>query len=844
MAVHPKIAPIPSNAPNFAHEFVKQMRASDEVKIKPSVRQTMAIPQMLSARYFKKGELKLDDFVDAAVYTSYPPDQKFARLVAEEILLGIKKKKDESAPKITVQVKTTVTSDPLQAVMAQIRREQELAKTIQKDKVEAGFEYLQKLRTRRSKKLFNASLDYLQEGDIVLRGIDNDQDLKEQASQKLLEGMGGLSSKDIQNSETFDVLDQVCESDSSAEQLAGKSLRGDKDIAKEFAKLASRDPATAAKALRLMEELKSESKETLKSLDDTLKKSLRDLSEATDYAKQLGRTPDNLSDLVKDAAKKFDLSDSMEFGKSIKQHTGTDISKEILDSYNEQCESGARKNVDNRQLAEHAQNTPSWRELVDKVTKDTIDDAQSRSSPSDYLRQKLKENATMKEKLSDSQTRRKWDEKAQHIADEAVKTSPTKTHLRQTVRDCSTMGTVPSQDAVREAGQKLGMTDDEIMELLNPSFQVIKNLIKQGVQDFDRLNDLMSSANLTHNQLRELADLADSMGNQQALGAVAHQDFAAALGGGQGPTGYNQRQRGYGSGGSMQNVDKDRASRVMGGLMGGPATNIVKIWYSYRDQLPDELRKRLKDIARRLLVDLGMRYAKATMGSSMLGGIQQSTTVRPFRIGDDIDLIDLEETIDALLSSGRVNFEALAADDFLITETYQGHRAFFWALDKSGSMDSPEKLGMLSISVMAGLYGVQKDDFGVCLFDHMVHVVKEIPDHSVSVDKVAADLLEVRASGGTGGRASMKLALKNFEETRAKEKIFIFNTDAYLSDQHECEQLALEMKQHDIKMILLAPKHQSNMQAAERLAKMAHGTVIDIASVDELPARLLRLTNY
>ena len=104
MAVHPKIAPIPSNAPNFAHEFVKQMRASDEVKIKPSVRQTMAIPQLLSARYFKKGELLLDDFVDAAVFTSYPPDQKLARLIAEEILLGIKKKKEEQASQNIVPV--------------------------------------------------------------------------------------------------------------------------------------------------------------------------------------------------------------------------------------------------------------------------------------------------------------------------------------------------------------------------------------------------------------------------------------------------------------------------------------------------------------------------------------------------------------------------------------------------------------------------------------------------------------------------------------------------------------------------------------------------------------------
>jgi hypothetical protein len=228
----------------------------------------------------------------------------------------------------------------------------------------------------------------------------------------------------------------------------------------------------------------------------------------------------------------------------------------------------------------------------------------------------------------------------------------------------------------------------------------------------------------------------------------------------------------------------------------------------------------------------------------MLGGIQESTTVRPFRIGDEIDLINLEETIDALLVQGRTNFRIIEDTDFLVTETYQGHRAFYWALDKSGSMNAPEKLGMLAISVMAGLYGVQKDDFGVVLFDSVTHVVKEIAERNVSVDKVASDLLDARAGGGTGGAFSIELALKNFEDTKAKEKVFIFSTDMYLSDQERCEELAERMKPLDIKMIMLVPKTSYNNQAADRLAKKSHGVVLDIADISELPAKLLRLTNY
>ncbi len=844
MAAPERYEPIPSRAPPFAHEFVKRMRSNLEVKAKPSVRQTQAIPQFLSARFFRKGELELDDFVDAAVYTSYPPDQTIARMIAEEILLGRKK---EQIPQAEIKAKVVQSAvskkDPLAEVMAQIRREQELAKKIKKDKVQAGFDYLQELRKRKQKDLYKASMDYLKEGDVVLRGITSDDELKQEASAELLDRLGGLTSNDIANSQTLDVLDNVCDSPSSAEQIAGKALRGDKDVKKEFESLADRDPGTAAKALSLMEKMGTLDEQMLKDMDKTLQESLRDLSEMKDYASQLGRLPDNGKDMIKDAPNKFALSHAMEMAGAIRQHTGTDISKDLMNAYDHQYDNGGRKNVDTRQLAESSMSTESWNSLVKKDTQDTLDDAKSRSSPSDFLRQKFAEAAALQNQLNDSTTQKEWKKKLQQLADAAVENSPTKTHLRQTVRDLRSKGTEPTQEKVRGAGERLNMSEEEILELLNPSFQVIKKLIAAGVSDFDRLHDLISAAGLSHGQLRELADDAMKLDNQSALGAVAHQDFEAALGA-QGGGSRGQYGGRVGAGGQISNVDMDRADKVLGGLMGGPATNVIKIWYTYRDQLPDELRKRLKDIARRLLIDLGQRFAKATMGSSMLGGIQQSTTVRPFRIGDDIDLIDLEETMDALLSEGRNDFEALNADDFLITETYQGHRAFYWALDKSGSMHAPEKLGMLSISVMAGLYGVQKDDFGVCLFDNETHVVKEIADRSVSVDKVAADLLEVRAAGGTGGRTAMRLAITNFEDTRAKEKIFIFSTDAYLSDQSACEEIAVEMHHHDIQMILLAPKHQYDRRSAEKLAKLSHGVVLDIATIEELPERLMRLTNY
>ncbi len=845
MATQPKIAPLPSNAPPFAHEFTKRMRGRKDVAKKPSVRQSQSIPMLLSARYFRNGKLTLEDFLDAAIFTTYPPDQKIAREIAEDILLGREKNKKKPEAQAVVAKATVVKTDALAKVMEQIKREQELAKVIKKDKVEAGYEYLLELRKQKDKSLYNASKDYLTDGEIVLRGITSNDELKDTASAELMEKFGDMSSKDMQNSQVLDCLDQVCESPNAAEQIAAKSLRGDKDVQQEFSKLSERDTSTAARALRHMEEMGTLTPDQQKAMDEKLQEDLDDLSEAADYASELGRVPDNIDKHIKDAPQKFSLSDAAEFAKKIKEATGKDIMDDLLEQYDEQYEAGASENVDMRQLAENARQNKNWESLVEKQTQSLLESADSRSSPSDFLRSSLAQNQSHEQKLPSQQTKKEWDKAMQKLADGAVDKSPTKGHLRQTVKHVSRLGQVPSEESIRKAGERLGMSEEEILELINPSFEVIKKLIQAGVSDFDRLHNLMSAANLSQQQLRQLGDLAAQKENQSALGAVAHEDLHAALG-----TAGSGTRQGYGRsyGGSQgqtgKPVDKDRADMAFGGLLGGPATNIIRIWYTYRDQLPGDLKKRLLEISKRLLIDLGMRYARQTMGSSMLGGIQESTTVRPFRIGDDIDLINLEETVDALLSQGRTSFKVIETSDFLVTETYQGHRAFYWALDKSGSMDSPKKLGMLAISVMAGLYGIKKDDFGVVLFDSVTHVVKDMAEKTVAVEKVAADLLEARAGGGTGGAESIKLALRNFEDTKAKEKIFIFSTDMYLSDQKVCEDLVEQMKPMGIKLIVLVPTHEHNPQAANALAKKGHGVVLDIDSIDELPAKLLRVTNY
>ncbi|MBS3794422.1 MAG: VWA domain-containing protein [Candidatus Thorarchaeota archaeon] len=835
MGTKARIDPIPSMVVEFAQEFVSRMRARQDLKQKPSIRQTEAIPQFLSARYFKQGRLSLDDLVEAAVYTTFPADQKVARDVAEDIVLG---REDEEKTLLETQQKKQkqkkakkAVTDSLNEVINTILREQELSEKIETEKISDGYNYLRKLKNSDKDDLLNSATDYLTEGDIVLRGISNDERLKQEASQELLERIGGLSSRDIENSKTLDSLDQVCSSHNRAESLAAKALRGDSDVQKEFNDLAQRDPATGARALSHMKDIGSPKKATRDAMQKKLEDSIQNLEEMTSYASHLNELPKNSDSHVQSAPQEFAFDESMRMVNQIKNHTGKSLHDQLMKEYDSQFSKGASENVDHHQLGENATPQQNWKNLVKKVTDRTIERAQSRSAPAEYLLKKLAQHSKLSKDLP-GQCKHTWNQQMQQLSDEAIKQSQSKAHMRKNVRRARRMGTGPSEQAIRQRGQELGMSESEILELVNPSFEVAKKLIKQGVKDFDRLHGLISSAGLSQSQLKELADMANRMGNASALGAIGHVDLQAALGMA------GRRHRGGGE------PDPQRADMALRGLLGGPATNIVTIWYTYRESLPPEFKRRLKQIAKRLLIDLGKSFARAVMGSSMLGGIQPSTTVRPFRIGDDIDLIDLEETLSHLLSEGRTDFRTLRPDDFLITETYHGHRAFYWALDKSGSMHHPKKLGMLSISVMAGLYGIQKDDFGVVLFDNTTHIVKDMADSAKSVEKVASNLLDLRASGGTGGASSIRLALQNFEKTRAREKVFIFCTDVYLSDQSECTELMAKIKKQGIDTIILVPAAEYDRKSADELAKSSHGVVLDIDSIDELPQRLLRLTNY
>ncbi len=822
----------------FTYEFVKRMRNRADLMSPPSIRQTHAIPKLLSARYFRNGKISHLDLVEVAVFTTNPEDQGIGREVAEDIILGASSRKKKPETPVQYTPPRPVDADPLEAMIAKIKRERDSSRKLQDEEIEAGSEYLDNLLTRKDAPEIETALQYLTEGDIILKGLKNDDELREAAGRQLLSKLGSLTSEDISRAETLGVIDRLAAAPNAAEQLVARAFRGENDLVGRFENLAKQDSATAARALRHLEELGIPTSEENEKMDKTLQQGLKNLSEVADYANELKRLPEDVTKHIQDAAQRFPLIDALEFSKRILEDTGQDFAEPIMEAYDSHYEKGASENVDMTQLSEAYRNGVHWKNLLEKETEKILHGADARTAAADYLENHLQEMADLKDNLTEQEMREDWSPAMQKLADAAAELVKTQSRLRKTVRTSAKHDITLSSDVVRKTAESLGMTEEEIQEIASPSYEIVENLIKTGNSGYERLHHLLTSLDLEPDQLTELANLAAEVENKDALSAIASINLQAALGRWQGKM---MKDRTFQYRGK---VSEERAEQALEGLIIGPATDVIKAWYHHRHKLPKEINQKLRAIAKRLLIEMGSQYAKQTMGSSMLGGLQESTTVRPFRVGDDFDMIHLEETMDYLLSQGHTKFNILNNDDFLVTQPYQGHRAFFWALDKSKSMDAPEKLGMLALSVMAGLFGIKKDDFGVVLFDHETHVVKGISEKHISVEDVAEKLMDVEAGGGTGGAQSMRIALKNLDESRAREKFFFLNSDAYLNDQSECEALAEQMKQRGIKVILIVPESHYDRDATRALASASRGVVVDIESIEELPRKLLAYTNY
>jgi Mg-chelatase subunit ChlD len=368
------------------------------------------------------------------------------------------------------------------------------------------------------------------------------------------------------------------------------------------------------------------------------------------------------------------------------------------------------------------------------------------------------------------------------------------------------------------------MPDDEIYELIEPNYQLLKKLIEKNQADFQRLRNLMNQIQdqLNYERIKELIASALASDNREALGALGHFNLSESL-------------KGASQIGGQEGQDK-----MISCLSAGSGENLLKQWFIHRRDLPEKTKQKVKELAKKMLIDLGIYYSRARLGSATTGPIPINI-VRPYSIGDDFENIDLEETIYNILEKGK-ELDHITYDDFFVFETAKGLRSACFELDISGSM-SGDKLAYMSICITMLCYGLRKDELAITFFESNTHVLKEMTQ-KIDLEKLADELLSVKAQGGTRIQNALEWARKQFKEAaQSREKLNVLFTDAEIFDLREAIEELRIFRSLGIDFILVCPEESYNLKEAKKMVKIAGGQLLTIKDYNEFPRLISEIIN-
>jgi len=287
-------------------------------------------------------------------------------------------------------------------------------------------------------------------------------------------------------------------------------------------------------------------------------------------------------------------------------------------------------------------------------------------------------------------------------------------------------------------------------------------------------------------------------------------------------------------------MGKDDIRDVLYGMGAGNGEGLISQWFMHRDHMKGEIREILKEYIKNLMFELGGKYANMYLGSAEAGPVTQNR-VRTYEDGDDVDLIDMEETLQGLLESGK-SIRWIENDDFLVSVTEKGLRTVCMQLDISGSMGG-KKLAYMAISTAMMIMKLDPQELAIAMFESNLHVLKNL-DERVENDLLAEQILEIKATGGTVIKNAIKWASESFKKhSKSKIKVNIMFTDAAIYDIKGCSEIFNEMVSDGVQFIFVVPKMDYSGKLAQKMKEWTNGTIISIEDWKDFPEKISKLIN-
>jgi Mg-chelatase subunit ChlD len=803
------------------------MRKHPDIVQIPSSRQVLSIPQLILARYYRKGSTTPNDFIEIGCMTSYPDNQKLAKDIAFEILFPNYKKNimpsffkdninyDEINPEDFISQEEKSELDQLQDLIDEI----ELTKSIDIDMIRQMEQFIEELNQKRNEEPYKSALHFFNDDtELYKQEIASLNDLIKEARQRMMEKINSLSPSDLKAGANLNLNDLIQEKSLRQWEKITSQALNNQDITEELNNLMkSGTLEDLIQTMKFLNETSPESfKEQIQNMRNQLENQIENLDQLFQAARNLGETPNfNPDKVLNNSLQHSSFEHNFNLANSLDQYFGTNLRAQLLEKLNQQSQNN-QLNLSLENLTKSAYANKAWNSLFNQSLQNAIEEAMNQNKKFEGFKSLSHQLQQLVNSCANMHCSQKMAQKIPDIIKKTLESCENPNELKNSVEFLRKIGLQPKSKDIEKIGKNLEMPEDEIFELIEPNYQLLKKLVDKNISDFERISNLMNQIKdqLNKERINELVSSALASENRDALGALGHFNLEAALK-------------------SAQQIGGEEGQdKLIQCLSAGSGENLLKQWFIHRKNLPAAAKDKVKELAKKMLIELGIFYSRARLGSSISGPIPINV-VRPYIIGDDFENVDLEETINNILEKGK-KLEHINYNDFFVFETAKGLRSACFELDISGSM-SGDKLAYMSICVTMLVYGMRKDELGIAFFESDTHVLKEM-DQKADLEKLADELLTVQARGGTRVKKTLEWARRQFKEkSGTREKLNILFTDAEIYDlKQSIEELRI-FRSMGVDFILVVPEQNFNMNDAQKMVKIAGGQLLTIKEWEEFP---------
>jgi Mg-chelatase subunit ChlD len=258
----------------------------------------------------------------------------------------------------------------------------------------------------------------------------------------------------------------------------------------------------------------------------------------------------------------------------------------------------------------------------------------------------------------------------------------------------------------------------------------------------------------------------------------------------------------------------------------------------HRHQIPAKVKDFVRNLVKDALIKIALNIISNQRGSGEKGLIP-TNKLRTFIDGDDMDLIDIDASIENIIMQGK-SLDMVTTEDLMVMESEKGRVSICFLLDISGSM-SGMKLAACSIAVMVLIGTLRAEEVAICFFESNTHVVKEFGDEK-DLEDVADELLDLKARGGTQVQRALEWGARQLEETNSELKVCFLLTDCEFFEQKQ--QIVKELESYvdqKVEFLLGVNTRSYSKQYANWILNATQGKIVYILNIVDIPKVLMEV---